>query len=153
MHPPTKDQTDIGKENVLTDNSDGATIIFSEDLIIENEDMARQEYAQEADINYMLSRFGVTPRRGDPTYGETDDTVDLQNAIHSVREARAGYYNLPKEIREKFPNMESMLAAIENGSFVIKNEEAPKDPETPEETAKRVYADLDKAREKPEKPE
>lgn len=119
MYPPTKDQTDIDIENVLLDASDSA----------ENKDTARQEFKQEADINYMLSRFGITPPRGTPTYGQTDDTLDLQTAIQAVREAQAGYRTLPKELRDKFPSMEAMLAAIDNGSLVLKAEEpAPAEP-------------------------
>lgn len=118
MYPPTKDQTDIGLEDQTLDASD------SED----NKDMARQEYKEEADINYMLSRFGITQPRGTPTFGETDDTIDLQIALNSVREARTGYKTLPQELRDKFPSMEDMLRAVENGSLVIKTEDAKQPP-------------------------
>lgn len=121
MQPPTKDQTDIGLEDVLLDASNSPI----------NKDMARQEFKDEADINYMLSRFGVTQPRGTPTYGTTDDTLDLQQALTSVREARAAYGDLPLNLREKFTSMEAMLNAIENGSLVIKNEEAPVTTDTP----------------------
>lgn len=113
MHPPTKDQRDIGLENVTLDASD------SED----NKDHARQDAKDEADINYMLSRFGITQQRGAPIYGEWDDTINLQTALESVREAKMGYYTLPKELREKFPSMEEFLKAVDNGSLVIKDTE------------------------------
>lgn len=109
MMPPTKDQSDIGLDNQTLDASD------SED----NKDMARQEFAQEADINYMLSRFGVTPVRGAPTYGEWDDSIDLQIALESVREARDGYRTLPPELKQKFNSMEELLKAVDNGSLVL----------------------------------
>lgn len=118
MQPPRKDQTDIGRDNPSVDASD------SDD----NKDTARQEFAQEADVNYMLSRFGITPPRGAPTYGEWDDTIDLQIALESVREAREGYKTLPKELRDKFGSMEEFLRAIDNGSLVLKAEEEPKQP-------------------------
>lgn len=115
MHPPTKDQSDIGVEDETLDASDRPG----------NRDRARQEHKDEADINYMLSRFGITQPRGAPTYGTTDDSIDLQTAIESVREAREGYERLPAELRAKFPSMEDMLKAIDNGSLVIKDEPLP----------------------------
>lgn len=108
-------------DNQTLDASDGADLENG----VENKDTARQEYKQEADVNYMLSRFGITAPRGTPTYGEWDDSIDLQIALESVREAEEGYRTLPKELREKFPSMEAMLTAIENGSLVLKPEEEP----------------------------
>lgn len=91
----------------------------------DNKDVARQEFKDEADINYMLSRFGVAPRRGTPIYGEWDDTVDLQVALQSVSDARSAYRQLPDNLKAKFTRMEDLLSALENGSLVIKNEDEP----------------------------
>lgn len=124
MMPPTKDQTDIGTENPTVDASDGHLHELDETL---NKDRARQEYKNEADINYMLSRLGVTQPRGAPVYGEWDDTIDLQTAIASVREAKAGYRTLPEELQKKFPTLEAFITAVDNGSLVIKD----KEPEPP----------------------
>lgn len=118
MRPPERGQEDLDLVNPVLDASASPT----------NKNRARQEFKDEADINYMLSRFGVTQPRGTPTYGEWDDSINLQDAIDSVREARAGYSRLDPELRRKFPSMEAMLTAIENGSLVIKDEEAPKPP-------------------------
>lgn len=116
MHPPTKDQSDIGVDNPTLDCSDLP-------------DTARQEFAQEADINYMLSRFNITPARGAPQFGEWDDTIDLQTAITATREAREAYRRVPKELREKFSSMEQLLQAIETGALQIR--EKPEEPVTP----------------------
>lgn len=121
MQPPTKDQADIGVDNPTIDASNSP----------ENKDMTRQEFRDEADVNYMLSRFGITQPRGTPTYGEWDDTIDLQVALQSVSDARSAYRQLPENLREKFPSMEDMLIALENGSLVIKNEPAPSEPPAP----------------------
>lgn len=121
MQPPTKDQADINIENVLLDASESD----------ENKDHARQEFKEEADINHMLNRFGITPERGAPTYGVWDDSINLQSAMDSVREAREGYRTLPEELRQKFPSMEAMLAAIDNGSLVLDSKEAPSEPPAP----------------------
>lgn len=114
MHPPIKDQSRLDVDNPELDAS------HSE----ENRDMTDQSFKDEADINYMLSRFGITQPRGAPQYGTWDDSIDLQMAIESVREARAGYDTLPKELREKFPSMEYFLRSIDNGSLVIQHNDA-----------------------------
>lgn len=115
MHPPIRDQADIGTVNITTDASN----------TIDNPDMTDQSGKDEADINYMLSRFGITQPRGAPTYGQWDDTIDLQQAIESVRLAKFAFDELPKELRDKFPNMAELVRAVDNGSLVIKD----KDPE------------------------
>lgn len=118
MNGLLKTQIDFDVDNPTIDCSD-------------DKDMARQEFKDDADINYMLSRFGITQPRGTPTYGEWDDTIDLQSALQSVHDARSAFRELPKELTNKFPRMEDMLAALENGSLVIKNEEAPLAQPTP----------------------
>lgn len=120
MQPPTKDQADIGVDNPQLDASDRPG----------NKDVARQEFKEEADINYMLSRFGITQQRGAPTYGMWDDTIDLQSALQSVHDARLAYRRLPDNLRAKFTRMEDLLTALENGSLVIRDEE-PQTEATP----------------------
>lgn len=134
MHPPVKDQTDIGADEPTIDASDRPG----------NRDTARQEFAKEADINYMLSRFGITPQRGAPTYGEWDDSLDLQQAIASVQEARAAYRDLPDALKKKFNSMEELLAAYHNGSLVIKDGDAPTPPKSETEILQERLADLEK---------
>lgn len=130
MKPPTKDQTDIGVDNPTKDASHGAIFSIGED-VKENEDMARHElrdeWAREADINNMLNKFGVAPAIGQPKFGEWDDTIDLQQAITSSREARAAFERVPKELQEKFPTLNHLLEAVESGDLVIKNEELPEE--------------------------
>lgn len=142
MQPPTKDQADIGLDNVMLDASASPS----------NPDMARQEFKEEADINYMLSRFGITQPRGTPTYGEWDDTIDLQSALQSVSDARSAFNQLDKTLRDKFPRMEDLLTALENGSLVIKNEEAPAPVPTPEELREQRLAALEQKQASPNKP-
>lgn len=124
MYPPTKDQADIGVENPTLDASDAHIHDIDETV---NVDRARQEYKNDADINYMLSRLGVTQPRGAPVYGEWDDNIDLQMAIESVREAKTGFRSLPEELQKKFGTLEDFLTAVDNGSLVIKD----KEPEPP----------------------
>lgn len=143
MHPPRKDHTTLDVDNPTLDASNG-TLIEDRHAIYENKDVARQEYAKEADINHMLSRFGVVPERGAPTYGEWDDTVDLQQALTSVAEARQAFKDLPPELRGKFNNMEELMTAYQNGSLVIKAGEQPAEPKTETELLAERIEELQK---------
>lgn len=150
MQPPTKDQTDIGVDNPTIDASDGAIIELQDGNVIENKDTARQEYAKEADINYMLSKFGITPERGAPTYGEWDDRIDLQQALTSVAEAKSAYADLPKELKDKFQSMEQLLTAYHNGSLVIKDGDVPIPPKTETQLLQERIDELQRRLDTPE---
>lgn len=121
-----KDQLDIGQDEPTVDASDGAELPNGS----ENKDTARQEFAKDADINYMLSKFGIVPQRGAPTFGEWDDTLDLQTAIQAVAEAKNAFYGLPTALKEKFNSMEEILKAYNNGSLIIKDGDVPVEPKT-----------------------
>lgn len=144
MQPPIKDQRDIGYDNPTLDASNGVLVENTHGYVYESKDVTRQEFAKEADINYMLSRFGVTPERGAPTYGEWDDTLDLQQAIMSVTEAKAAYADLPEELRKKFGSMEELLTAYHNGSLVIKDGDVPAEPKTETEILAERISELQK---------
>lgn len=140
-----KDQLDIGQDEPTVDASDGAELPNGS----ENKDTARQEFAKDADINYMLSKFGIVPARGTPTFGEWDDTLDLQTAIQSVAEAKQAFYTLPQTLRDKFQNMEEILKAYHNGSLVIKDGDVPVVPKTEtqilQERIDKLQTQLDEA--------
>lgn len=141
--PPVKDQTDIGRDNPTIDASHGAEIPDQFTREEENKDVAQQQFAKDADINHMLSKFGITPERGAPTYGEWDDSLDLQQALMSVAEARAAYSDLPDELRNKFSSMEEILKAYNNGSLVIKDGDVPEQPKTETQLLQERIKDLE----------
>lgn len=121
MQPPVKDQSDIGQDEPVIDAS-------STD---ENPDRTEQQWKDEADINYMLSRFGITQPRGAPIYGEWNDSIDLQTALEATRMANEAYKDLPKELRDKFTNMQDLLTAVETGELTVKDEPETPAPQTP----------------------
>lgn len=137
MNGLLKDHTDIGRDNPTVDCS--LPNRFGEP----NQDMARQEFKNEADINYMLSKFNIEPPRGSPTYGEWDDSIDLQSALEAVTEAREGYRTLPEELRNKFKSMEDLLTAVQNGSLVIEDGEVPEPKPTTEQLLEKRIATLE----------
>lgn len=80
--------------------------------------LTRQEQKDDADINILLKKFGVENRiRADGRYGENDDQVDLHTALAAIAAARDANYNVPPELREKYPNWQAVLAGAENGSY------------------------------------
>lgn len=115
MHPPTKDQTDIGLDNPTLDCSDDI-------------DMARQEFKDESDIHYMLQRFGLVQPRGAPTYGVWDDSIELQTALASTRQAQTAFKQLPPDLQQKVGSIENLVNAALSGAIEIKNEPAPSEP-------------------------
>lgn len=150
MMPPTKDQTDIGKENPTIDTSDGAIVELPNGEMYENKDMTHQEYGKDADVNHMLSKFGITPERGTPTFGEWDDSIDLQQALTSVTEARTAFKTLPDELKKKFNSMEELLTAYNDGQLTIKDGEAPVPQKTETELLQERIDALQKRLDEPQ---
>lgn len=67
-----------------------------------------QSFAQDADINTLMKRFGVTdgaipPAVPDPRYyGDFSDVPDFRAALDATREAQQRFNLLPAEIRNRF---------------------------------------------------
>lgn len=99
-------------------------------------DRTRQEYKRESDINYILSRFGISggglPQKS-PIWGETDYTLDLQQAFASIHAARDAWTNLPDDLRQRYPNWQTLLRALFTGDLKIDLEEHKEEttPTTP----------------------
>lgn len=97
-----------------------------------DKDMARQEFKEEADVNTILLRFGLGASHGLPkTFGETDYDLDLQNALHAIRDAKAAHSRLPEELKADYPTWQSFLNAVESGRLTSEPlpENPPKQPE------------------------
>lgn len=82
------------------------------------EDLARQEFRDEADINRILLRHGVGLTNNRPlVYGETDFDLNLQDAYAAVDAARAAHGRLDPQLREKYPTWDAMLTGLASGRF------------------------------------
>lgn len=80
-------------------------------------DMARQEFKDETDVNIILARYGVDGLKRDPTFGEIDFDVDLQQSLNAISTTEAAVENLPQELRDKYPTWLHMLRGVYSGSF------------------------------------
>lgn len=94
------------------------------------EDKTRQEDATFADINNILDRFGIQSliAKVGAKYERRDENLDLQTALHAVHTARMMYAELPDKLKERYPTLPALLAAMERGEFIL-NLDLPKDAE------------------------
>jgi len=67
----------------------------------------QQQFAEEADINTIVRRFGVTQISAAATMGVFGDFTgidDFASAVERVDGARARFMTLPAEVRDRFGN-------------------------------------------------
>lgn len=83
----------------------------------ENKDMTRQEFAAEADINTLLSRYGIGVPRKQVMYGEVDFGMDLQQAFAAIEAAKRMHRQLPDTLIEKYPSWEKLLNGLASGQL------------------------------------
>lgn len=98
-----------GQETVAMDLQFGGIACTAE------EDMARQEYALQADLSYQVQRFGV----GHHTVsGEVDfDNLDLTRAIQLVEESQQQWLQLPKVVRDRYQSWANVERAAQTGEL------------------------------------
>lgn len=114
------------------DNFDDITI--SSGLFCDSEeDVTRQEFKDEADINKVLQRHGVMPRP--VQYGEWNFDEDLTSSVQARQAVDDAYMALPADVRAQYPDMGSVWAAIASGALKIGAEgvEVPSSPSEPQQ--------------------
>lgn len=111
--------------------SDATALVFLKDDP-KAKSRTRQEYKQESDTNYILSRFGVDVPQRRVVFGESDDQLDLQKAHEAVVSAKIAHHRMPKHLRDKYPHWKSLLNAVFSGELKSLDEVAP--PPKPKET-------------------
>lgn len=98
-------------------------------------DMARQEKKEEADINFLMARFGVGLPQRTPTFGEVDYEIDLQTALAAVEQAEQVHRNLPRKLKTKYPTWRSMLNAASTGDLITDLQQATEEAKPPKPPA------------------
>lgn len=67
-----------------------------------------QSQKEEADINVIVKRFGITGQLPQgvkvPTFGDFMVVDDYRTAIEAVREAQKSFLKMPSEVRDRFHN-------------------------------------------------
>ena len=81
----------------------------------DSEDMARQEFKDECDVNHILRQHGFMGRP--VSYGEYDFDADLTQQMQSRSVFQSWYDSAPVDVREAYPTLGSFLAAFGSGAF------------------------------------
>lgn len=83
-------------------------------------DLARQEMKQDADINFLLKRFGVEDLNKRPmTFRDVNYDVDLQQALSAIHDVRVAYATMPKIVKDKYTSWQKFVTALETGELEI----------------------------------
>lgn len=77
----------------------------------------RQEFAEEADINNILMKYGAAPQRPFEGDKEIDYNLDLQQAYEALEQVSKTNFNVPAELRQKYPTWRHVLTAVETGQY------------------------------------
>lgn len=89
--------------NYDRDDASIATALYCED-----ETLTQQQYKEEADINVMLERFGVTgvisQNIRQPIQADFVEAMTYHEAQNAMRQADEAFMELPSKIRERFKN-------------------------------------------------
>lgn len=91
--------------------------IFSPPVVVDSyvpgEDMARQEFKDECDINRIMKRAaktGLLPVSPvSPKFGDFSEVGDFQAAQNGVLAAREEFGRLPSDVRKRFANNPALL--------------------------------------------
>ncbi|WNK14940.1 MAG: internal scaffolding protein [Microvirus sp.] len=77
-------------------------------LKCEDISLAQQHQKEEADINTIIRRFGISGQLPTnvrmPTYGDFTDVTNYHEALTAVKEAENSFMAMPAYIRERFGN-------------------------------------------------
>ncbi|WNK12411.1 MAG: internal scaffolding protein [Microvirus sp.] len=88
--------------------------------INDDESLTQQQFGEDADLNILAVRFGLTGKplpveAIDPRYyGDMTDLPDLRSALDLVNDARNKFMELPSKLRTRFDNEPHKLWAFVN---------------------------------------
>lgn len=80
----------------------------SSDIVCKDPSLTQQQFAEDADINVMMTRFGITGHMPQslrmPSYGDFTGVSDFRTAMDVVTRAQNEFMTLPPDIRARFGN-------------------------------------------------
>lgn len=89
-------------------NYDGDVVSAADGLECKDVSLAKQSFAEESDINFIVQRFGLTGELPQnlqvPEYGDFEQVMDYQGALNMVRAAGEAFMELPANVRARFGN-------------------------------------------------
>ena len=84
-----------------------------------DEDMTRQEFRDECDVNILLVRHGLDVPQRQVTYGEYDFDTDLVSAFGASRLASEAFDRVDPAVTSLYGSWPAVLAAVARGEVVI----------------------------------
>lgn len=86
--------------------------------------MTQQSFVKECDINNIIKQFSqtgmithISERAAEGAYVDLPESMDFQEALHTVEAARASFASLPSKVRDRFGNSpEAFLEFLHNPS-------------------------------------
>ncbi|WNK14372.1 MAG: internal scaffolding protein [Microvirus sp.] len=97
--------------NYDTDYASQATSLLTTEA-----SLTQQQFKDEADINTIAERFGLTGKMPEavyqPTFGDFTGVTDFQTALHAIQVADASFLAMPSAIRERFQNDSQAFVAF-----------------------------------------
>jgi len=89
-------------------NYDRSVASNASGLKCEDVSLARQSEAQDADINEIVRRFGITGQLPSnvrvPSFGDFSGITSFHEAMNVVAEAQEAFMLMPAEVRSRFKN-------------------------------------------------
>lgn len=77
-------------------------------LLCSDPSLTQQQFAEDADINTIVRRFGITGQMPTglrtPTYGDFEGVTDFRSALAAIDAAEASFMALPGHVRADFNN-------------------------------------------------
>ncbi|UOF82931.1 scaffold protein [Microviridae sp.] len=74
----------------------------------EAEGRTQQQFRDEADINVLVARFGLTGKLPEnfraPAYGDFSEVVDFASALEALSKAEGAFMSMPGPLRARFEN-------------------------------------------------
>lgn len=84
--------------------------------IAADESVTQQQFKDDADINVIVKRFGLTGEMPQfnrmPQSGDFTDVSDFHSAMNLVRQAQQGFMEFPAAIRSEFSNDPGRMLAF-----------------------------------------
>lgn len=123
----TNPEIDGGEERLIVPfvrsayNYDRDMVSQQTSLFCDDPSLAQQHMAEDADINVIVKRFGITGQLPQgvrlPEYGDFTGVHDYRSALEAVQAAEEDFSALPADLRAKFDNNPQLyLDFVENPS-------------------------------------
>jgi len=88
-------------------NYDAAEVSLATGLTCPEPTLAKQEFKDDADINNIMYKYGVTgelPQASGAAFGDFQSTMSYHDMQNTLKEAETAFKTLPADIRSEFNN-------------------------------------------------